>query len=831
MGTASSRQFRHALQKGDEEAALALYLSREDLRPLNPSKLVGIVRRTSPMHYAAKRGFARLFREFMLRGGDPNAENYARQSVVHEICTAPNGSEASVGKNRADVLEFLITFCAAPTQPSPSPQPGERSRVEELAELAISVEEAEGVPEEPRSKPQPLLLSKQDSALNTPLHLAATSGLSRCVELLLAYGAATNTENIAKQTPLDCAEASGHADIVALLEPKVVFSPSQSSRLLKLKQPFLQQESYLGVTEQELQETKDHLTLQMYALLGVPMTTATALLQAHGWSKELLVQAWFQDSQAACDRAKVRLPFTHQTSLLDGVARQLSVEERECEICTETIAELTTVPCSHSFCKECWRAYLELKISEGRVAQLLCPGADCNQRVPADIVSSLVPKEVDAKYLKFGIDTFVEVSAGLKWCPHPGCSRAVQLPDSAPTVIEEETDGATGVAPTDEEQVGVAEEAIPRAAKEAIPRAVDCGLGHFFCWACGAEPHDPCSCELWRQWKEEVTEKEGEATNTSKQATSDAWVAKHSKPCPNCLVPIQRSDGCNHMTCSKCSHDFCWVCLGKWSIHGSSTGGYFDCYRYQSARNVEKRLNLTRDAAAERAKRTKSKMVSVIRSRYLNHLESLRFEEPLLERVKEKAEALIKAARESSANIKEDSIDTGFVRDGVRELLKARRVLCGSYALSYFIPNRKSQEHLIKLLAPLEKSTEVLAEMITRDRLRTPRDKIVLATVESREIRRRYLPKARKLSPTVTLESTPLELEDESEDPISAGSDEDSDYPSDTSDENDEEEDYNSDNSFGFQRERRIGGVRDILRIISTTESLGLDLDLDLDSD
>ena len=814
MGTASSRQFRHALQKGDEEAALALYLSREDLRPLNPSKLVGIVRRTSPMHYAAKRGFARLFREFVLRGGDPNAENYARQSVVHEICTAPNGSEASVGKNRADMLEFLITFCAAPTQPSPSPQPDERSRVEELAELAIAVEEAGGVPEEPRSKPQPLLLSKQDSALNTPLHLAATSGLSRCVELLLAYGAATNTENIAKQTPLDCAEASGHADIVALLEPKVVFSPSQSSRLLKLKQPFLQQESYLGVTEQELQETQDALILQMSSLLGVPMATSTALLQAHGWSKELLVRAWFQDSKAACDRAKVRLPLAHQTSLLDRVARQLSVEERECEICTETIAELTTVPCSHSFCKECWRAYLELKISEGRVAQLLCPGADCNQRVPADIVSSLVPKEVDAKYLKFGIDTFVEVSAGLKWCPHPGCSRAVQLPDSAPTVIEEETDGATGVTPTEEGQIVVA--------KEVIPRAVDCGLGHFFCWACGEEPHDPCSCELWRQWKEEVTE---EARKTVKQATSDAWVAKHSKPCPNCQVPIQRSDGCNHMACSKCYYEFCWVCLGKWA-----SCGYFMCYQLQVAQNAEKRLNRTKEVTAERVKRTKSKLFNVIHSRYLSHLESLRFEEPLLERVKEKAEALVKAARESSANIKEDSIDTGFVRDGVRELLKARRVLCGSYAFSYFIPNRKSQEHLIKLLAPLEKSTGTLAEMITRDRLCTPRDKIVLATVESREIRRQYLPKARKLSPTVTLESTPLELEDESEESTPLELEdrghrlvhrERRDYRYLDSDSEDYVSPINTDSEDEEEEEGyNLGRTRDILRNISTTEVL-----------
>ena len=514
----------------------------------------------------------------------------------------------------------------------------------------------------------------------------------------------------------------------ALLKPRVVVSSWETSRLLNTKQPYLKRESYIGVNEREIQETYDALAVQMSSLLRVSMATAKALLQAHSWSVKLLVKAWNQDSHAACGRA----------GLSRALARQHSVEERVCEICTETLAELTLVTCSHSFCKECCRSYLELKISEGRVAQLLCPGADCDQRVPQDIVSSLISKEVNAKYLKFGIDTFVEASAGLKWCPHPGCSRAVQLPDSAPTGIEDESDGATGfgATPTEEGQI--------RAAMDVIPRAVDCGLGHFFCWACGAEPHDPCSCEVWRQWKE-VTE---EAREAVKQARTDAWLAKHSKPCPNCRVPIQRRDGCNHMTCSKCNHEYCWVCLGKWSIHDSATGGYFSCFRFQSAQNAGKRLKLT---DAEQDKR------SFIRRRYLGHLEHLRYEETLLdpERMKEKAVALIMAARASSGNIKEDSVDAGFVRDGVRELVKARRVLRASYANSYIIQNSDKQEQLTKLLTPLENSTEALAETITHECLRTPRDKIVLATVECRESRRRFLPEARNLLST-TLESSPI---------------------------------------------------------------------------
>ena len=749
MGVVSSRQFRQALRNGDEDEALHFYHSRDDLKALNPSKSHGIINKTTPLHYAAKRGFARLFKEFLINGGNPNTENYKKQSVAHALCILPHSSNPSAAETRAEMLQFLITFCEDPLKVCPDSQKP--------------------------LQPQLLNLNKQDRALNTPLHLAATSGLTKCVEILLSHNAAIQVENIAGQTPFDCAEVSRSDEIVAILEPKMVFAATKESTFLSLKPNALRQESYQGMREQELQEIKDTMVLQMTGLLGVSLSQAAALLQAFGWSQELLIGAWFENPQAACEQAKVKLPIGHQVSLTEGYAQQASIEERECEICTEMITEVTPLPCGHNFCLTCWKEYLELKIGEGKVAEIQCPGFDCTKVVPVEVVAKIIPQEVDAKYLKFGINAFVESNPSLRWCPHPGCGRAVYLEN-----------------PPERADSGLAEaESSSQASGEGnqTPRSVDCGLGHFFCWACAADAHDPCNCELWLQWKELVATQDevnfvSSAAQAAEQASSTAYVAAHSKPCPSCKVPIQKIDGCNHMTCGKCEHEFCWVCLGRWRIHGSRTGGYFDCNRYRAARNTAKQLEKAKESAKLLANKQQMKYFKHVYSRYVNHTRSLEYEESLLGQAKEKAAVLTSAAQESATKISPQEIDGQFVEDAIRELLKARLVLRSSYSMSYFISADAARDQLVKLLAPLEKKTEILAEMIARPHLRTPKDKIILATVESRDVRRKFLPAARKLNPPLPGSSLgPLDLEDEDLDPIHPESD--SDIDSDPDDDED----------------------------------------------
>ena len=50
--------------------------------------------------------------------------------------------------------------------------------------------------------------------------------------------------------------------------------------------------------------------------------------------------------------------------------------------------------------------------------------------------------------------------------------------------------------------------------------------------------------------------------------TNDEFIEAKTKECPNCKVRILKHGGCNHMTCTRCLYQFCWLCGKKWEgIH------------------------------------------------------------------------------------------------------------------------------------------------------------------------------------------------------------------------------------------------------------------------
>lgn len=74
---------------------------------------------------------------------------------------------------------------------------------------------------------------------------------------------------------------------------------------------------------------------------------------------------------------------------------------------------------------------------------------------------------------------------------------------------------------------------------------------------------------------------------------SSRWVKHATRKCPTCALLIERSVGCNRMTC-RCGVPFCWVCVETFDSHG-----YCDCMR----KRIEemKREQEAREAAQAKA--------------------------------------------------------------------------------------------------------------------------------------------------------------------------------------------------------------------------------------
>ncbi|KAG6977295.1 hypothetical protein JG688_00000490 [Phytophthora aleatoria] len=179
--------------------------------------------------------------------------------------------------------------------------------------------------------------------------------------------------------------------------------------------------------------------------------------------------------------------------------------------------------CRHRFCAECVRRYIQMKIKERQVDEdeLVCPVVECKQSIKEEDMKRIIGKDETAQYRAVLKRKRDEKNPSARWCPRPGCDELI---------ICESTDNFT----------------CPKCETVGCFRCR--GYAHRF-WFCRGEVD-----KSYLAW--------------------EASVGKHKavRACPHCQMRIWKNEGCNHMTCTHCRYEYCWVCESRWDA------SHYACY-------------------------------------------------------------------------------------------------------------------------------------------------------------------------------------------------------------------------------------------------------------
>ncbi|KAI3747001.1 hypothetical protein L6452_09443 [Arctium lappa] len=390
-----------------------------------------------------------------------------------------------------------------------------------------------------------------------------------------------------------------------------------------------QQKNYTILTEEDIHQRQEDDTTRVSSVLSISRDSACMLLRRYSWSVNNVHEAWFADE----DKVRKAVGLLVKPDIRSPKSRELV-----CGICFESYPHdmIKTVACGHPFCSTCWTAYISVSINDGPgCLSLRCPLPSCGAAIGVNMVNNLASDEDKKKYHHYLLRSYIEDNRKTKWCPAPGCDCAVEF------------DLGSG------------------------SYDVSCHCSYGFCWNCTEEAHRPVDCETVSKW---VLKNSAESENMN-------WILANSKPCPRCKRPIEKNQGCMHMTCTPpCKFEFCWLCLGQWSDHGERTGGFYACNRYEAAKQ---------EGAYDEAERRRE-MAKNSLERYTHYYE--RWATNQSSRQKALADLhqmqTVHLAKLSEKQCQPET-QLKFIIEAWLQIVECRRVLKWTYAYGYYLPERE----------------------------------------------------------------------------------------------------------------------------------------------
>ncbi|OWZ63510.1 hypothetical protein AYX15_04541 [Cryptococcus neoformans] len=403
---------------------------------------------------------------------------------------------------------------------------------------------------------------------------------------------------------------------------------------------------------------------EVAALLVIPASTAAALLRHFNWNTEKLQEVFWTEPDATLLAAGLSPPSSPSTSTQPLPGSQSG--SFECPICftdyegKSAQQDTFAMGCGHRFCKACWGEYLTGKIKEeGESGRIQCMESGCKRVVKGEMVKELAGDKTSDRYYNLLNAAFVSDSPNLRWCPHPDC----------PYII-----GCT--------------QAPQRMLNQLVP-TVECKCGKDLCFGCGyAASHRPVICKIVRLWEKKCAD-DSETAN---------WLQANTKECTKCQSTIEKNGGCNHMTCKKCKWEFCWVCMGPWSEHGTN---WYQCNRFDEKSGID-----ARDVQAK--SRASLERYLHYFNRWANHEHSAKLDTEFYAKTEKKMEQMQDAGNLSW-------IEVQFAKQAVDAVIRARITLKWTYCMAFYLKRNNQTELFEDNQRDLERAVENLSYLLEQN--------------------------------------------------------------------------------------------------------------------
>jgi len=156
----------------------------------------------------------------------------------------------------------------------------------------------------------------------------------------------------------------------------------------------------------------------------------------------------------------------------------------------------------------------------------------------SDTVDILSSAQVLMKLVRFKIEQYLSTrttntaeAANFRFCPTPSCERIFSFTKKAKKDIQSLLLSGLDI--------------------------VICTCGTSMCADCKGEgsSHLGLTCGEYKKVRKEI-----DSGRMDDEYKSLQWMNRNTEPCPKCNFLISKNGGCNHMSCTKCSHHFCWIC-------------------------------------------------------------------------------------------------------------------------------------------------------------------------------------------------------------------------------------------------------------------------------